>query len=206
MCKCVTCGRVIKNVYILDGKNYGYNCYKMALSLKYAKMQEIKNNSYICKCVALIDVFQNKEFTSKWNISFKESILKQWNACKKLTGKQMDVIIDKLDNIEYAEFMLYYYMLNKKFVESGITPEKNHIYNLFNKDNDVLKLYKNDERLHSLIKEIHNRVIERHCIKFYIVESKDVDDDFSICEIVRENRLEQDRQDEYIEIIEVIAI
>lgn len=75
MIKCSTCNKTIKNPYYLDGKIYGYNCYKMALSLKLAKLQDIKNNEYALKCFATIEVFKNKKFTKDWNINFKSQLL-----------------------------------------------------------------------------------------------------------------------------------
>ncbi len=37
MCKCIECGKQINNPYYINGKAYGYSCYKKQLALIYKK-------------------------------------------------------------------------------------------------------------------------------------------------------------------------
>ena len=41
--KCAECGRPIENAYYLNGKAYGYNCYKQKLAIIYKQWEDEKN-------------------------------------------------------------------------------------------------------------------------------------------------------------------
>ena len=45
--KCSECGRLVKNAYYINGKAYGYNCYKQKLMLIYKQWEDEKNAEYI---------------------------------------------------------------------------------------------------------------------------------------------------------------
>jgi len=201
---CITCGKEIKNPYYLDGRIYGHECYKMAVALKYAHLQEMKNDDYIRKCVAVIETFRNKSFKDQWNKDFQTSILTQWDACQKLTMKQLQCIVTKFDKIEYAEVYLLHYGLSQPYVESGISCEKNGLLTLFS-NQETLKVFKNDERLHEFLKDYYTSSIKRGK-KFYILVSKDEDMKENYYEIARESRLEGYKNDEYTTVLEAIEI
>jgi len=89
--ECADCGRKIPicNAHYINGKPYGYGCYKKQLALLYKRWEDEKNAEYSVKCFAAMQVFQDKKSNS-----FHDSICKQWNECKKLTAKQLNCIIN----------------------------------------------------------------------------------------------------------------
>jgi len=199
--ECVTCGKKILNTHLLDGKVYGYNCYKLALALKYVALQGIKNDDWVRKCVAAIETFQNMKFKDSWNENFQVSILAQWNECGKLTGKQMEAIVKKFDEIEHMKYQLLYLELSEynKEIARGIENNIRRMFMYF-ANNAMAEIFKNDERVHAAIKLISKRVK-------LIVKYKDIDEScFSYGLLEQQNELDQLRNDEYIEIIEVIEI
>lgn len=190
--KCFTCGREIQNGYRLDGKVYGHECYKMALSLKYIHLQELKNDDWTKKCIAAITVFENVEYKDKWNQEFKQSILNQWASCNKLTGKQLEVMLKKIDYIEYT----FSYLAQLEDEEKIRETNKNLYYWIEGKQEELVK-YKNDERFINVVKNQFKN-------KRYIITSKDIDEKKAIVQIVRDSLLEEYKNDEYIEILEII--
>lgn len=201
--KCATCRKSIEHPYYLDGKIYGYNCYKMAVALKYAKMQEIKNEDYARKCASAIEVFSNKTFKDSWNKDFQISILNQWNECKKLTGKQLDLIIKKFNEVETIEYYLTYIEISRQFSDRA-SKDNEFLIHLLN--SNMLKHFKHDERIHDFYRDINASAIKRHNIKYYIVEYKDIDDKESICAILEQRIYQSIESDEFYEVIEAITI
>lgn len=205
--KCATCGKEIKNAYYLDGKVYGYNCYKLVLTQKYAKMQELKNDDYSRKCIALIEVFKTKTFKDKWNKDFQESILNQFDNGHKLTGKQFNLISNKLDEVEKIEYNFLYLDLSKMIEDNKeyIDDIKNDLHGLLLINSNMLKHFKNDERLFILIKDYYKKLIEKRGYKYYLIESIDEDDKEdgydSFMEVVKEDRLNKYKEDKYTEIL-----
>lgn len=88
---CTECGKPIEKPYYIDGKPYGYTCYKREMSIRLAKMklaeQEEKNARYSCECFCAMEIFKNKKPGR-----FHDSICEQWNACHKLTINQLKAI------------------------------------------------------------------------------------------------------------------
>ena len=97
--KCVTCGKEKIHPHFLIGKTYGYNCYKLALALYFKEWEEEKNIEYSKKCFSAIEIFKNKK-----SGSFYDSIINQWNECKKITMKQLECIIRSFNDAEAIEF------------------------------------------------------------------------------------------------------
>lgn len=196
--KCSNCGKTIQHPYHLDGKIYGYNCYKQALSLKYISLQEKNNNSYNAKCISAIEIFSNIEYKKEYTKKFQESILQQWNTCKKLTGKQFNCIIKKFNNIQYIDYALLYIELFKD-VEA-----ERHIYYKVREEN-LINRYKNNKIFLNIVKNIYKTSIEKGKV-FYIVTFKDIDDNFIYCELLSKQKLTNIKKDNDTKILDIIEI
>lgn len=117
--ECTDCGRKISvcNAHYLNGKPYGYNCYKKQLVLLYKQWEDEKNAEYSAKCFAAMQIFEGKRSNS-----FHDSICKQWNECKKLTAKQLDCIIRGFTSTETINFYLIWQQItNDTDLKSSIT-------------------------------------------------------------------------------------
>jgi hypothetical protein len=206
MTKCCTCSKDIKNIYRLDGKNYGYNCYRLALALKMAKLEEIKNNEYALKCFATLEVFKNKEFNREWNNNFKNSILLQWNDCKKLTGKQLNCITSKMNNIELLEIELIYALISED------DRDKLCIDIFYSCKQYFLVNFKNDKRLHEILKYTIKRMNEYRIRKnkelktYYIVSYRDIVLEEEFNDLCSQETLDKYKNDEDLEMIEIIEL
>ena len=203
MLKCTTCNKEIKNPYRLDGKVYGYNCYKMALSLKLAMLQEIKNSEWNQKCFSLVEVLRNKEFKDSWNNDFKMSILEQWDRHGKMSTKQFNCIIKKFNKIEYMEYLLILYDIIDR--EVGSTCDRYNVWEEL-KDQEVIKHFKNDERIFKFIKDYKNKRIKRLGKQYCIVTWNEIEDKNSLISIMDQKELTDYVNDEYIVVHEVIDI
>lgn len=109
MAKCSICGKNIKNIYYLNGKVYGYECYKRELSLLYKKFEDEKNAEYSAKCFAAMQIFKNKKSNR-----FHDSVCEQYESCKKITAKQLECIIKSFTNKEMIDFCQVWFYLSKK--------------------------------------------------------------------------------------------
>ena len=100
---CTECGKPIEKPYYIDGKPYGYTCYKREMAIRLAKMklaeQEEKNARYSCECFCAMEIFKNKKPGR-----FHDSICKQWNACHKLTINQLKAIRNSFSTSEKIVF------------------------------------------------------------------------------------------------------
>lgn len=204
--KCFTCGREIQNSYYLDGKVYGHECYKLALAQKYIHLQEFKNDDWTKKCIAAIELFRNVEFKkSVWNQEFQKSVLTQWDACNKLSGKQFGLIMKNIDEMEWN--YIYFYLLEDGEKKDA---QARYITN-WTENNKLIEKYKNDERLHEAIKIEHKFGIEKRERKYYIVEYRYWLNDSNSFEILNNTKLEklkeeiQEEPDE-IEIVNIIEV
>ncbi|HBY20610.1 MAG TPA: hypothetical protein DEG71_06325 [Clostridiales bacterium] len=200
--KCFTCGRKIQNPYMLDGKVYGHECYKLALAQKYIHLQELKNDDWTKKCIAAIELFRNVEFKkSAWNQEFQKSVLTQWDKYHKLSGKQFEIILKNIDTMEYN--YIYFNLLED---EEKKNAQARYITN-WTKHNRLIEKYKNDNRLHEAIRIEHKTGIERRGRKYYIVEFIDIDEpERKFFDIVPSKSLEDLQNDEYIEIKNLIEV
>lgn len=100
---CTECGKTIEKPYYIDGKPYGYTCYKREMAIRLAKMklaeQEEKNARYSCECFCAMEIFKNKKPGR-----FHDSICEQWNACHKLTINQLKAIRNSFSASEKVIF------------------------------------------------------------------------------------------------------
>ena len=100
---CTECGKPIEKPYYIDGKSYGYTCYKREMTIRLAKMklaeQEEKNAQYSCECFCAMEIFKNKKPGR-----FHDSICKQWDACHKLTINQLKAIRNSFSGSEKVVF------------------------------------------------------------------------------------------------------
>ena len=100
---CTECGKHIEKPYYIDGKPYGYTCYKREMSVRLAKMklaeQEEKNARYSCECFCAMEIFKNKKPGR-----FHDSICEQWDACHKLTINQLKAIRNSFSGSEKVVF------------------------------------------------------------------------------------------------------
>ena len=101
--RCTECGKPIEKPYYIDGKPYGYTCYKREMSVRLAKMklaeQEEKNARYSCECFCAMEIFKNKKPGR-----FHDSICEQWDACHKLTISQLKAIRNSFSGSEKVVF------------------------------------------------------------------------------------------------------
>lgn len=107
--ECADCGRKIPicNAHYINGKPYGYSCYKKQLALLYKQWEDEKNAEYSAKCFAAMQVFEGKKSNS-----FHDSICKQWNDCKKLTARQLECIIKGFTDQENIKFWIIWQQLS----------------------------------------------------------------------------------------------
>ena len=106
--ECADCGRKIPtcNAHYINGKPYGYSCYKKQLALFYKQWEDEKNAEYSAKCFAAMQIFEGKKSNS-----FHDSICKQWNDCKKLTARQLECIIKGFTDQENIKFWIIWQQL-----------------------------------------------------------------------------------------------
>lgn len=107
--ECADCRRKIPicNAHSINGKYYGYNCYKKQLALLYKQWEDEKNAEYSAKCFAAMQIFQGKKSNS-----FHDSVCKQWNECKKLTARQLECIIKGFTDQENINFWIIWQQLS----------------------------------------------------------------------------------------------
>lgn len=100
---CTECGKPIEKPYYIDGKPYGYTCYKREMSVRLAKIklaeQEEKNARYSCECFCAMEIFKNKKAGR-----FHDSICQQWNDYHKLTINQLKAIRNTFSSTEKVFF------------------------------------------------------------------------------------------------------
>lgn len=101
--QCAECGRKIltSNAHCINGKAYGYGCYKKQLALLYKQYEDEKNAEYSAKCFAAMQIFEGKKSNS-----FHDSICNQWNNYKKLTARQLECIIKGFTDQENIKFWI----------------------------------------------------------------------------------------------------
>lgn len=139
---------------------------------------------------------------------FQKSIIDQWEDCKKLTAKQLNCIIQKMDINELFEIELIY---------SDITNEDKYklctdiFYDCKQRPNLLIN-FKNDERLHDAlsysIKRINKGRAKRNKeIKtYYIINSLDIEIKQEYWELCDQEMLKAIKNDEFLEIIELIEV
>ena len=187
--KCAECGKEIKNAYYINGKAYGYNCYKQKLALIYKQWEDERNAEYSAKCFSAMKVFEGKKSNS-----FHDSICKQWNDCKKLTAKQLECIIKGFTSKEKIDFWCIWCELTndeclKWSIPSWVMSE---IY----KNGCVKDYIENEAFINCLLNE---RSYKKGFYFVYDVEDKQ-------CYIEQIKYLNEAMEDEYSEVLKVISV
>lgn len=189
--KCSECGKEIKNPYYINGKAYGYSCYKMKLAIIYKQWEDENNKEYSVKCFSAMQVFEQKKGNS-----FHDSICKQWNECKKLTAKQLECIIKGFSVAEKIQFYTIWQPITndditKRSIPSWLESEM--------KKNDLVKNYMENEA-------VHNVLLDSAEYKYGFYYWKDIDDCIICISGNGKNNkyLDDALQDEYTEVLRVI--
>lgn len=192
--QCADCGRKIPvcNAHYINGKSYGYSCYKKQLALLYKQWEDEKNAEYSAKCFAAMQVFESKKSNS-----FHDSICKQWNDCKKLTTRQCECIIKGFTDQEKINFWIIWQQLtNDEWQKSSIA---SWIEDLIR--NNFKEYIENEAILNCLL---YNRNYKRYGFHFV----HDIDDNpelVYICDNGKNNRyLNEHMEDEYSEVLKVV--
>lgn len=191
--KCAECGRLVENPHYINGKPYGYNCYKQKLILIYKQWEDEKNAEYSAKCFAAMQVFQGKRSNS-----FHDSICKQWNDCKKLTAKQLACIEKGFTFDERINFYKIWFTLandeNKKAIACWTEM-------LISKERKFSE-FVNDEEIHNIL--LTDIRYKRHGFHFW----HDIEDEPEIivisCNEKNDRLLNENLEDEYIEVLKVV--
>lgn len=194
MCKCTGCGKQINNPYYINGKAYGYSCYKKQLALIYKQWEDERNKEYSQDCFAVMQVFQNKKSNS-----FHDSICKQWKECKKLTGKQLACIKKGFTNDDKIQYWI---------VKQALATDKHEKSNCADMVQDLLyKIRRSNAE--KFIKYFEDEAVV-NCLRlkreyvngFHIW--KDIEDDFDYtCISSNSEYLQDHKEDEFIEVLKI---
>lgn len=201
--KCAECGKTITKVHYIGGKAYGYNCYKKKLAIIYKQWEDERNAEYSAKCFSAMEIFKNKK-----NDSFHDSIINQWNACKKLTAKQLDCIINGFSVAETINFYKIWFLVANEETKKCIS---SWLEQVMYKHKIVYK-FVHDEEVHKILLVCHPSGI--HFLKD--IEDSDEDvffrdngiwtrkkDENTKKKIYDKSFLEDDQEDEFFRILKV---
>lgn len=191
--KCSECGRLVENAYYINGKAYGYNCYKQKLAIIYKQWEDEKNAEYSAKCFAAMQVFQNKRSNS-----FHDSICKQWNECKKLTAKQLNCITKGFTFNETISFYKVWFLIANDENKKAIASWTEMLISKERKFSDFV----DDEEIHNIL--LADVRYKRHGFHFW----HDIEDEPEIivisCNEKNDRLLNENLEDEYIEVLKVV--
>ena len=195
--QCADCGRKIPicNAHSLNGKYYGYSCYKKQLALLYKQWEDEKNAEYSAKCFAAMQIFEGKKSNS-----FHDSICKQWNECRKLTAKQLDCIIKGFTDKENISFWIIWQQLtNDECLRCGIT---SWVENIIYKDKLGFADYMENEAIINCL--LYDRKYSKQGFHFY----RDTEIDSERIHMIENGRnntyLNENLEDEYTEVLKVV--
>lgn len=195
--ECTDCRRKIPicNAHYINGKPYGYGCYKKQLVLLYKQWEDEKNSEYAAKCFAAMQVFQDKRSNS-----FHDSICKQWNDCKKLTARQLECIIKGFTDKESVDFwIIWQQFTNDECLKWSIPTWVENI--IYKNKNGFADFMENEAIINSLL---FDRKYRKYGFHFY----RDVEYDserICIMDNGKDNRiLNENIEDEYIEVLKVV--
>ena len=183
--KCDKCGRTIKNAHYLNGKKYGYSCYCQELALFLADKEQKHNDEWNTKCMILVDVLRTKNTKN----SFIFSIIEQHEKYGKLTALQFKTVFKNLSKVEKFEYELQGF-------ELGVEDNPRWI---FNKNQTIMALYFNNPRI-KIMNPVSRRTNEK---SNFLVEYKDEDFEKSTFDIMNKKRIDEYKNDEYIEFVKV---
>lgn len=191
--KCSECGRLVENPHYINGKPYGYSCYKQKLALIYKQWEDEKNAEYSAKCFAAMQIFQGKKSNS-----FHDSICKQWNDCKKLTAKQLNCITKGFNFNETISFYKVWFLLANEENKKTIACWAETLINKERKFADFV----NDEEVHNIL--LADIRYKRHGFHFWYDIEEEPEDVFISCNEKNNRFLNENLEDEYIEVLKVI--
>lgn len=202
--KCANCGRKIENAYYINGIAYGYNCYKLKLALIYRQWEDERNKEYSAKCFSAMHVFKGKKSNA-----FHNSIVEQWNDCKKLTAKQLECIIKGFTFSDTIEFYKVWFNLaneeNKKAISRWTITmiQKEQKFSDFVEDEAIHEIIKNDYEYIGGFHFYHDTEIEPE--KIYICQNGKYIKNKETKERTFDNYyLKENQEDEYIVIDKII--
>lgn len=197
MAICSVCGKKIKdkNVHYINGVAYGYNCYKQKLALIYKEWEDEKNKEYSIKCFSAMQIFTNKSSNN-----FHDSIVKQWNECKKLTAKQLECIIKGFSKMEMIDFYKVWFTVTedketKKFLSNFTIDNINKMR--------AWETYLNDDLIHDIVKfDVCGNVYKFGFYFYYDVDEPEI---IIINQIGKDRRfLNETLKDEFYKVVKTI--
>lgn len=193
--KCAECGRPIEHAYYINGKAYGYNCYKQKLAIIYKQWEDEKNAEHSVKCFAAMQIFQGKRSNS-----FHDSVCNQWNKCKKLTAKQLECIIKGFSAKEKIDFWVIWQSLtNDNHLKEGIASwVENLLYEIRHKNPSYFTSCLDNEAIINCL--LHNRVYRKYGFHLW----RDIEDYPEIVCMSDNRSLQENLEDEYIEVLKVV--
>ena len=201
MAICTKCGKEIKNIYMLDGKIYGYNCYKMELAKKYKNFIDAKNLKYTLVAMAAIETYKKHKEATAWGKDFKTSILKQFDDCGKLTYKQLSCIVKRFNKFEKLDNDL---LVSTLYKDNGLVDEYKEIckdIKYYFIKSEIIEKYKYNELFQQCIRDsrkvhmniyaerdrgenkVYYYILTDKKLKEYISEAKE-DDDTEVIEVI----------------------
>ena len=195
--QCADCGRKIPvcNARYINGKPYGYSCYKKQLALLYKQWEDEKNTEYSAKCFAAMQIFEGKR-----NNSFHDSICKQWNDCRKLTAKQLECIIKGFTEQEKVNFWLIWFQLTNDECLKWSIPS--WVENTIRKNKNGFADYMEDDAIINCL--LYDRKYGNQGFHFY----RDIEIDSERIHMIENGRnksyLNENVEDEYIEVLKVV--
>lgn len=195
--QCADCGRKIPvcNARYINGKPYGYSCYKKQLALLYKQWEDEKNTEYSAKCFAAMQIFEGKR-----NNSFHDSICKQWNDCRKLTAKQLECIIKGFTEQEKVNFWLIWFQLTNDECLKWSIPS--WVENTIRKNKNGFADYMEDDAIINCL--LYDRNYGKQGFHFY----RDIEIDSERIHMIENGRnksyLNENVEDEYIEVLKVV--
>lgn len=190
---CTECGKPIEKPYYIDGKPYGYTCYKREMAIRLAKMklaeQEEKNARYSCECFCAMEIFKNKKPGR-----FHDSICEQWNACHKLTINQLKAI---RNSFSASEKVVFYAL------QANLQEDKHYQENMAEwTETEINRLKVQEQKLF-----VENELINNALLKIRKYKNGFVwifDSDYDGIFIERTSTWEEEKQDPEITLLKMI--
>ena len=192
---CTECGKPIEKPYYIDGKPYGYTCYKREMAIRLAKMklaeQEEKNARYSCECFCAMEIFKNKKPGR-----FHDSICEQWNACHKLTINQLKAI---RNSFSASEKVIFYAL------QANLQKDKHYQENMAEWTETEINRLKTQEQQQLFIENdlVNNALIKIRKYKNGFVWIFDADYDGIF--IDRLSAWEEEKQDPEIKLLKMVT-
>lgn len=162
--KCAKCGKEIYNTYKLNGKYYGYDCYKKELLIILANKENLAKEKYNLEVSITIEILKNR---NKLN-SFLKDIIKFYETKSFLSSKQLKCI--KLtDEENFNKMLTLYDLLKDKKERENI---EINILNQLYKNNSKKDININDIRLITLLKSLKKIQRKQYILYKYKVNNE----------------------------------